>query len=69
MTLTTHRTAALSVRELRYLWTCAWFTPYRASMRNTPPSPRVQKVCLSRGSGFRLRETVRVTTVDSRLVE
>lgn len=47
-------TASLSVRELRYLWTWAWLTPYSASMRNTPPTPSVQNVCLSVGSGFRL---------------
>lgn len=50
----THLTASFSVRELRYLWTWAWFTPYRDSMRKTPPTPRVQKVCLSVGSGFKL---------------
>lgn len=47
-------TAAFSVRELRYLWTWAWLTPYRASIRKTPPTPRVQKVWRSRGLGFRL---------------
>jgi hypothetical protein len=45
------------VRELRYLWTWAWLTPYSASMRNTPPTPSVQNVCLSVGSGFRLHQT------------
>ena len=52
--LSVYLTASLSVRALRYLWTWAWFTPYRDSMRKTPPTPRVQKVCLSVGSGFRL---------------
>lgn len=51
----THMTASLSVRELRYLWTWAWLTPYRASIRKTPPTPSVQKVWRSRGSGFRLQ--------------
>lgn len=46
--------ACFSVRELRYLWTWAWLTPYRANIRKTPPTPNVQKVWRSRGSGFRL---------------
>jgi len=47
-------TASFSVRELRYRCTCAWFTPYSASMRKTPPTARVQKVWRSVGSGFKL---------------
>lgn len=50
-----HMTASFSVRELRYLWTWAWLTPYRASMRKIPPTPSVQNVWRSRGSGFRLQ--------------
>lgn len=50
----THMMACFSVRELRYLWTWAWLTPYRANIRKIPPTPSVQKVWRSRGSGFRL---------------
>lgn len=51
----THMMACFSVRELRYLWTWAWLTPYRANIRKIPPTPSVQKVWRSRGSGFRLQ--------------
>lgn len=40
----TDMTASFSDRELKYLWTWAWFTPYNASIRKTPPTARVQKV-------------------------
>ncbi|KAG7244220.1 hypothetical protein INR49_004293 [Caranx melampygus] len=30
-------------RKLKYRCTWAWLTPYRASIRKTPPTPRVQK--------------------------
>lgn len=40
----TNMTASFSDRELKYLWTWAWFTPYNASIRKTPPTARVQKV-------------------------
>ncbi len=57
-----HMMASFSVRELRYLWTWAWFTPYRANIRKMPPTARVQKVWRSRGSGFRLhRQRVNTT--------
>lgn len=61
--LSVYLTASFSVRALRYLWTWAWFTPYRDSMRKTPPTPRVQKVCLSVGSGFRLNQRERIQTI------
>lgn len=53
----THMMACFSVRELRYLWTWAWLTPYRANIRKIPPTPSVQKVWRSRGSGFRLQKS------------
>lgn len=47
-------TASLSVLALRYLWTWAWLTPYRDNIRKTPPTPKVQNVYSTVGSGFRL---------------
>lgn len=41
----THSTACLSLRELRYRCTCAWFTPYSDSIMKTPPKASVQNVC------------------------
>lgn len=63
-----HLTASFSDRELRYLWTWAWFTPYSDNMRKTPPTASVQNVCRSVGSGFKLNKTRTRETTDEQVV-